>query len=168
MNSLEYGVNLSRRACRIGTYGIMFLLAVGLCSGVPKPPDHAADISGGVERRQPPVNLDDYNIYDLSNLYKIIPTQARPYDTPTTTETNLHEIVKPTVAKNHAKSKKDKRYPVISVSFHRVETPFIIGLWIFCASLAKIGKLIALLNMSVLSKKYYITMRNYNFQNTMT
>ncbi|XP_059474153.1 Na(+)/H(+) exchanger protein 2-like isoform X2 [Neocloeon triangulifer] len=31
------------------------------------------------------------------------------------------------------------RYPVASVEFARVETPFIIGLWIFCASLAKIG-----------------------------
>lgn len=33
-----------------------------------------------------------------------------------------------------------KRYDVASVSFQRVETPFIIGLWIFCASLAKIGE----------------------------
>jgi hypothetical protein len=32
------------------------------------------------------------------------------------------------------------RYPVASVEFARVETPFIIGLWIFCASLAKIGQ----------------------------
>lgn len=33
-----------------------------------------------------------------------------------------------------------ERYQIASISFHRVETPFIIGLWIFCASLAKIGK----------------------------
>lgn len=33
-----------------------------------------------------------------------------------------------------------RRYPVASVEFARVETPFIIGLWIFCASLAKIGQ----------------------------
>ncbi|XP_071451595.1 sodium/hydrogen exchanger 3-like isoform X8 [Hetaerina americana] len=42
----------------------------------------------------------------------------------------------------HASGKdpsKVKRYPVASVEFARVETPFIIGLWIFCASLAKIG-----------------------------
>lgn len=32
-----------------------------------------------------------------------------------------------------------KRYPVFNVEFARIETPFIIGLWIFCASLAKIG-----------------------------
>ncbi|XP_046397800.1 sodium/hydrogen exchanger 3-like isoform X10 [Ischnura elegans] len=39
----------------------------------------------------------------------------------------------------HHGDKKVKRYPVASVEFARVETPFIIGLWIFCASLAKIG-----------------------------
>lgn len=38
--------------------------------------------------------------------------------------------------------KEIKRYPIFVVEFHRVETPFIIGLWIFCASLAKIGKFI--------------------------
>lgn len=31
-------------------------------------------------------------------------------------------------------------YHIISVEFHRVETPFVIGIWIFFASLAKIGK----------------------------
>ncbi|XP_076170798.1 na[+]/H[+] hydrogen exchanger 2 isoform X2 [Ptiloglossa arizonensis] len=30
-------------------------------------------------------------------------------------------------------------YKVISVEFHRVETPFVIGIWIFFASIAKIG-----------------------------
>ena len=39
-----------------------------------------------------------------------------------------------------ANDSEDIRYPVASVSFQRVRTPFIIGLWIFCASLAKIGK----------------------------
>lgn len=31
-------------------------------------------------------------------------------------------------------------YRIISVEFSRVETPFVIGIWIFFASLAKIGK----------------------------
>lgn len=35
---------------------------------------------------------------------------------------------------------KDKRYHVWSVEFKRVETPFMIGLWIFCSSIAKIGE----------------------------
>jgi hypothetical protein len=31
-------------------------------------------------------------------------------------------------------------FKVATVEFARVETPFMIGLWIFCSSLAKIGK----------------------------
>lgn len=142
MNSIEYGVNFSRRACKIGrTSGIMFLLATGLCNGFPKPPNHAADIGVSVDR-QTPLNFD-YNIYDLSRLYKRIPTQAKPYDAPSAvTNSNLDEIFHSTIDDNLLDSKMEKRYPVIQVSFHRVETPFIIGLWIFCASLAKIGKFI--------------------------
>lgn len=37
-----------------------------------------------------------------------------------------------------------KRYPVVTVEFERVKTPFIIGLWIFCASIAKIGESITI------------------------
>lgn len=33
-----------------------------------------------------------------------------------------------------------ERYPVVVVDFERVQTPFIIGLWIFLACLGKIGK----------------------------
>lgn len=36
--------------------------------------------------------------------------------------------------------KKLREYQVFNVEFHRVETPFVIGIWIFFASLAKIGK----------------------------
>lgn len=35
----------------------------------------------------------------------------------------------------------NKRYPVATIDFERVQTPFIIGLWIFIACLCKIGKL---------------------------
>lgn len=41
---------------------------------------------------------------------------------------------------NHNGDGDSKRYAVASVEFARVETPFLIGVWIFCASLAKIGK----------------------------
>jgi hypothetical protein len=34
-----------------------------------------------------------------------------------------------------------KRYPVTTTDFSRVETPFIIGVWILFASVAKIGEL---------------------------
>ena len=33
-----------------------------------------------------------------------------------------------------------REYAIFTVEFHRVETPFVIGLWIFFASLAKIGE----------------------------
>ena len=36
---------------------------------------------------------------------------------------------------------KIERYPVAVIDFERVQTPFIIGLWIFLACLGKIGKL---------------------------
>lgn len=139
MNSLEYGVNLSRRACRIvKASGVMFLLAAGLCNGLPKPPNHATDIGVSVDR-QTALNLD-YNIYDLSSLYKNIPTQAaKPNDVSSDRNNDNNNNIVP---ETRADDKIDKRYPVIQVSFHRVETPFIIGLWIFCASLAKIGKFI--------------------------
>ncbi|CAB0012794.1 unnamed protein product [Nesidiocoris tenuis] len=41
-----------------------------------------------------------------------------------------------------------KRYEVMTIEFARVETPFIIGLWIFCSSLAKIGKFFQILLQS--------------------
>lgn len=38
-----------------------------------------------------------------------------------------------------AKPKKERTFVIAAVEFHRVETPFLIGLWIFFASIAKIG-----------------------------
>lgn len=38
------------------------------------------------------------------------------------------------------KPKSEVEYHIMSVEFHRVETPFVIGIWIFFASIAKIGK----------------------------
>lgn len=45
----------------------------------------------------------------------------------------------PTVPTDPDQPKEVRRYPVTVVEFQRVETPFIIGTWIVCASLAKIG-----------------------------
>lgn len=52
-----------------------------------------------------------------------------------------HQAIEQTTPQTtpHTSSQSDKRYKVATVEFHRVETPFIIGLWIFFASLAKIG-----------------------------
>jgi hypothetical protein len=43
-------------------------------------------------------------------------------------------------AGGHGGHKVPDRYPVTSVDFLRVETPFIIGIWILFASIAKIGE----------------------------
>ncbi|XP_020286417.1 probable Na(+)/H(+) antiporter nhx-9 isoform X2 [Pseudomyrmex gracilis] len=43
------------------------------------------------------------------------------------------------IADDSSHSNEKPEYHVISVEFHRVETPFIIGIWIFFASIAKIG-----------------------------
>lgn len=36
--------------------------------------------------------------------------------------------------------KSHRQYDIVTVEFHRVETPFVIGIWIFFASIAKIGR----------------------------
>ncbi|CAG9761670.1 unnamed protein product [Ceutorhynchus assimilis] len=142
MYSLQHSVNLSRRACR---YFIPVLLLGVYVAGHAVPPDYA---SGSVAR--PPQGGFDTRAYDraydINSLAKgnLIPTTSTdsvndgvPSSVPTSTDegddggSTGHEAPK--------KKKPVERYPVISVSFHRVETPFIIALWIFCASLAKIG-----------------------------
>ena len=49
-----------------------------------------------------------------------------------------------TLSDNTAKSEKSgeevHRYPLAQVEFSRVQVPFIIGVWILFASIAKIGK----------------------------
>ncbi|KAG5875324.1 hypothetical protein JTB14_003329 [Gonioctena quinquepunctata] len=138
MHSLKHGVNLSRRACRNTLVVLVMLLLLGRsCSGLGKPPDHASD-----SHRQPPVNLDT-NSYDLSTLYRGIPTPLVPRKdnvVPTEhLETSDAALEEASVDEEQPHKKHVTRYPVISVSFNRVETPFIITLWILCASLAKIG-----------------------------
>ncbi|KAL1517186.1 hypothetical protein ABEB36_000983 [Hypothenemus hampei] len=135
MVSLRHGVNLSRRACRSRSLLFLFLM-LQVVHGIP--PDHASD--NGASQKGPPAHRGSADLraydraYDINILAKgnLIPTMRSP---PTTKTEASHEVVTEEVPVK----KKVERYPVISVSFHRVETPFIIGLWIFCASLAKIG-----------------------------
>ncbi|RZC42332.1 hypothetical protein BDFB_006930 [Asbolus verrucosus] len=116
--------------------GLIFLWLVGLTVGLPKPPDHASDTV-----MHPPANLD-INAQDISSLYKGIPTGTKSNAVPEETTTPTMSSSSPSV---EPEKKQVERYPVVSVSFQRVQTPFIIGLWIFCASLAKIGEFTAIM-----------------------
>nr|CAI5853582.1 unnamed protein product [Callosobruchus analis] len=128
----------------------ILLALLGAAWGGGKPPDHAADAG-----QRPPGVLGQPH-YDTSSLYRVIPTS--PFQSantqpslivpstqeslpgPTTTLAGATDDPQgPSTGDDGPSTKQVTRYPVISVSFHRVETPFIIGLWIFFASLAKIG-----------------------------
>ncbi|KAH0815575.1 hypothetical protein GEV33_007215 [Tenebrio molitor] len=127
MYSLQHCVNLSRRAC---TAGLILLWLVGISLAYPKPPDHASDTV-----MHPPVNRG-VNTKDISSLYVGTTVDTTGNAVPEETTTSM--MTNPTP--KEPKKKEVERYPVLSVSFYRVEIPFIIGLWIFCASLAKIGE----------------------------
>ncbi|XP_063919692.1 sodium/hydrogen exchanger 3 isoform X3 [Zophobas morio] len=127
MYSLEHGVNLSRRAC---TAGLLLLWVLGASMALPKPPDHASDTAV-----HPPVNRGAVNTRDINSLY--VGTTPSPKGKAVSEETMTSTST--AFFSPQPKEKEVERYPVISVSFSTVETPFIIGLWIFCASLAKIG-----------------------------
>jgi solute carrier family 9 (sodium/hydrogen exchanger), member 3 len=59
-------------------------------------------------------------------------------------EKNVHGSQDPHAAEEGT----HERYPVTTVDFSRVETPFIIGIWILFASIAKIGECRTNLKMS--------------------
>lgn len=125
MFSLEHGVNLSRRACRAV---LLVLLLAGPAPCLPKPPNHAADTL--MHSQGDPDNYPlDVNVL-LQSGFSPRPSRSEPDVAPT-------EATAPSQATKEEKVV--ERYHISSVNFSRVETPFIIGLWIFCASLAKIG-----------------------------
>ncbi|XP_012274265.1 probable Na(+)/H(+) antiporter nhx-9 isoform X2 [Orussus abietinus] len=64
----------------------------------------------------------------MGPILRPLPDDASPQQLDASTVTPVDATVKP-----------DREYEILSVEFHRVETPFVIGIWIFFASLAKIG-----------------------------
>lgn len=159
MYSLKHSVNLSRRAC----WTLYFVIILTISCGVfvvngfennnnyndagdaltyprpdlePLPQDFKKPYKGVNFGPMGPTNMGDYQ---QSSKTDNIQTEKSKNDDD---ENNIYaEKLSSTTVKPDKKNKTVKRYPMASVSFHRVETPFIIGLWIFCASLAKIGKL---------------------------
>lgn len=146
MYSLQHGVNLSRRACRINIWIYLFVCQCSLfysCSANPTSQTSTGSYRPDVVTHSQPVTTTDKNAGAYpglqfgpmgpidrsgpllsSGLLKQEPLQQ---NTPTTGvgESEVHVV---------------ERYKIMTVDFARVETPFLIGLWIFCASLAKIGK----------------------------
>lgn len=53
---------------------------------------------------------------------------------------DVHHLLDEHEVGAHEESDKVERYPVATIDFGRVETPFIIGVWILFASIAKIGE----------------------------
>ncbi|XP_044766576.1 sodium/hydrogen exchanger 3 isoform X4 [Coccinella septempunctata] len=132
MYLLRHSAILSRRACRHGLFSLLVLWLLPFC--LSKPPNHASDTY-----KHESVSFDSKN-QDVDVLYKAISTDVPQKQTPVLDEEGPTAVSEPPVEKTtqNAAPYLD-RYHVIKVSFDRVQTPFIIGLWIFCASLAKIG-----------------------------
>lgn len=141
MYSLRHGVNLSRRACRIAILLLaVLLLAAGATTASPL-------LNNNRPQPDPLPIPDDYSYnkpYDGVDFGPMGPRRLLESGG----QTSANTVTPPCGSSSSTSSPnagdpeitKPQRYQVASVSFQRVKTPFIIGLWIFCASLAKIGK----------------------------
>ncbi|XP_059053747.1 sodium/hydrogen exchanger 3 isoform X4 [Achroia grisella] len=127
MTSLKHGVNLSRRACRRAL--VLWAAAILL------PIVHATPIESTT--RQSPSIIDESSTFPglgFGPMGPVVPLPGEPLGTQLRqnqeTTTDLPATIKP---------KKERTFVIAAFEFHRVETPFLIGLWIFFASIAKIG-----------------------------
>lgn len=59
----------------------------------------------------------------------------------------------------HGEGHEVNRYPVAQVEFSRVETPFVIGVWILSASIAKIGKCTSAAAIDIPMSSFYCEWR---------
>ncbi|XP_060520653.1 sodium/hydrogen exchanger 3 isoform X4 [Cylas formicarius] len=134
MYSLQHGVNLSRRACR----GLLVLILLGPLWGAGAVAIVPLDRTDPGSLQFPPVYPNNY-ADGVSNVASVPTVTTDRPQSKNEVPTDMPPTLEVATEGQPQKKKPVERYPVISVSFHRVETPFIIGLWIFCASLAKIG-----------------------------
>ncbi|XP_065162372.1 sodium/hydrogen exchanger 3 isoform X15 [Atheta coriaria] len=146
MYLLRHGVNLSRRACRDAPpTRTLLLLAIALgcldaCVAAPRAQSVAGEDAVG-----PAGNYNGLQFGPMGPSKDTPAAAKRSASAPTSPMTTTSgDGSGATTAEGDAEStttakKETQRYQVASVSFARVEVPFIIGLWIFCASLAKIG-----------------------------
>ncbi|XP_052741735.1 sodium/hydrogen exchanger 3 isoform X5 [Bicyclus anynana] len=127
MTSLKHGVNLSRRACRQR----LALLAVGILLAAA-----SANPIESTTKQSPSITVDGISTYPglgFGPMGPVAPLPGAPG-----TQLRQQQITT-TEAVTTAKPKKERTFVIAAVEFHRVETPFLIGVWIFFASIAKIG-----------------------------
>lgn len=81
--------------------------------------------------------LKDNESNDINSTFKF--DDFIKNDTPTdTTADYIDDVQNRSLLDNCTKSRKEHK--LVNFEFHRIKTPFLISVWIFCASLAKIGK----------------------------
>ncbi|XP_047515787.1 sodium/hydrogen exchanger 3 isoform X2 [Pieris napi] len=128
MTSLKHGVNLSRRACRraFGLFTAAALLTVANTNPIES-----------TTKSSPSIAVDGISTYPGLGFGPMGPVAPLPGEPPGTQLRQKQEIT--TATPSTEEPKKERTLVIAAFEFHRVETPFLIGLWIFFASIAKIG-----------------------------
>ncbi|XP_049874161.1 sodium/hydrogen exchanger 3 isoform X2 [Pectinophora gossypiella] len=129
MTSLKHGVNLSRRACR---QSLAVLVVLASCLPASCNPIESTT------KQTPSIAVDGMSTYPGLGFGPMGPVAPLPGEPP---GTQLRQQAETTTEAPEATDtpKKERTLVIAAFEFHRVETPFLIGLWIFFASLAKIG-----------------------------
>ncbi|XP_063382394.1 sodium/hydrogen exchanger 3 isoform X3 [Cydia fagiglandana] len=130
MTSLKHGVNLSRRACRAGARALTLAAVVAVLATADCNPIESTT------KQSPSITVDGTSTYPGLGFGPMGPVAPLPGDSGTQLRQQLEST---TDLPATASAKKERTFVIAAFEFHRVETPFLIGLWIFFASLAKIG-----------------------------
>ncbi|KAL4712040.1 hypothetical protein ACJJTC_003707 [Scirpophaga incertulas] len=129
MTSLKHGVNLSRRACRCTLPLAAVVIAILLPLAQANPIDSTT-------KQSPSITVDGTSTYPGMGFGPMGPVAPLPGES---LGTQLQQSQPSSELPATAKTKKERTFVIAAFEFHRVETPFLIGLWIFFASIAKIG-----------------------------
>lgn len=99
--------------------------------------------SQGTTKPSPSITADDtpstYPGLGFGPMGPVAPLPGEPPGEPPGTQ--LKQKLETTTEVTPEVTKPKRTLVIAAFEFHRVETPFLIGLWIFFASLAKIGEL---------------------------
>ncbi|CAH0694034.1 unnamed protein product [Spodoptera exigua] len=129
MTSLKHGVNLSRRACRRSL--VWGALAAAFLSNIQCNPVESTT------KQSPSITVDGISTYPGLGFGPMGPVVPLPGEPPGT-QLRQHQDTTTNLPSTETPEKKVKKLVIAAFEFHRVETPFLIGLWIFFASIAKI------------------------------